>query len=64
MEGTTYGYARVSTREQNEARQLTPCGSLGSLGGISSRKNCQGRTLNDPSTGAWCGGWAERTCWW
>ena len=29
MEGTTYGYVRVSTREQNEARQLTAMREFG-----------------------------------
>lgn len=29
MEGTTYGYVRVSTREQNEARQLAAMREFG-----------------------------------
>ena len=29
MEGTTYGYVRVSTQEQNEARQLTAMRKFG-----------------------------------
>ena len=29
MEGTTYGYVRISTREQNEARQLAAMREFG-----------------------------------
>ena len=48
MEGNTYGYVRVSTQEQNEARQLTAMREFGVLEEHIVVERLSGKDFNRP----------------
>ena len=56
-----YGYARVSTREQNEARQVAALVGAGVLAGDIYMDKQSGQTSNGCSIGGCCGGWGRAT---
>ena len=53
MEGKTYGYVRVSTQVQNEARQLTAMREFGVPEETSSSKNSPERISDGLATKVW-----------
>lgn len=53
MEGTTYGYARVSTREQNEARQLAAMREFGVADERIVVEKLSGKDFAVPATSGW-----------
>ena len=56
-----YGYARVSTKEQNEARQLTALREMGIRLKMYISISSRGQTSNVCSIGGCCGGWGQAT---
>ena len=50
MEGTTYGYVRVSTREQNEARQLAAMRKFGVEAGNVIVEKLSGKDFKRPTS--------------
>ena len=56
-----YGYVRVSTKEQNEARQIAAMREVGVAPGDIYMDKQSGRILNGCSIGGCCGGWDQAT---
>ena len=56
-----YGYVRVSTKEQNEARQIAAMREVGVAPGDIYMDKQSGADLNGCSIGGCCGGWGRAT---
>ena len=63
MAGIMYGYARVSTQVQNEARQLAALRDFGVAEENIIIEKQSGKDFNRPGTNAWSGSYIPATCW-
>ena len=62
MQGKIYGYARVSTMEQNEARQMAAIRRVGTPEGNIYVDKISGKDFCRPQYQKWCPGFRRGIC--